>query len=102
MRPWLKLVAGSDTWHLDSHMCCNSDQSPSPMALQKEVLTVPAMPGKLWGSIFLLAKLSPLREESKPENGLREIHHKGRCSLLRTERKTNRADTGGCPERPMS
>lgn len=87
MRPWLKLVAASNTWHLDSTWY-NSRSIPIPKGPAEEDICCPRhVPGKLWGSLSLLAP-SLLCEESKPENGPGEIHAGGDAA------------SRGWPERP--
>lgn len=98
MRPWFKLVAASNTWHPDSTWD-NSRSTPIPRGPAEEGLCCPRhVPGKLWGSLFLLA-YSPLGEESKPETDPGGDTRRGRCSLLRT-RKQPDGDRRGWPERP--
>lgn len=98
MRPWFKLVAASNTWHPDSTWD-NSRSIPIPRGPAEEGLCCPGhVPGKLWGSLFLLA-YSPLGEESKPETDPGGDTRRGRCSLLRT-RKQPDGDRRGWPERP--
>lgn len=77
MRPWLKLVAGSNTWHLDSTWY-NSRSIPIPDGPAEEVLCCPRhVPGKLWGSLSLLARSLLCERKANPRMVLGEIHAGG-------------------------